>query len=406
MSINPIYSIRDWDSNFEKSESRKIKNLTWIPIPNSHDKAPFRRLAKLPNSPEIFAAWVLIVQVASKMPVRGVLENSDGPLTSEDFSLMTGFPVEIFEVALKELQKPGIRWIIAKMGNHPDKPGQHPDTPALKERTVKERILQESEKEKSKKSELENVPAHQDDIPTSREIIPEHPSKKSKTQSSHTNFSEGKFPKETNEFDQFEPNGKNPSEFEQFDQFSENSPEVPPSHDLEPEPILPLPQRLNGHLDAFPAASSDFGSNSQVQLPLEVKNREEAGQKTEVVPIVPSPEQKKPKAEKVWAKDSYEYETAHAFATEYLPGWVPSAKPASDAIIQKWATEVDLMQRIEGRSWEDINNLLNLIDKEKPSRSGFEWKKVILSMGALRQRWNEGKLEDLMNSDKKKMRNW
>lgn len=108
---NPVYIINDWDDNFEVSESRKIKKLSWVALPNRHDSAPFRRVAQLQNSPEIFAAWVLIVQIASKMPVRGVLQNSAGPLTCEDLALMTGFPEKIFAAAFLELQKPGIKWI-------------------------------------------------------------------------------------------------------------------------------------------------------------------------------------------------------------------------------------------------------------------------------------------------------
>lgn len=125
----PLYIIKDWDRNFENSESRKIKNLGWAPFPNKHDSAPFRRVASLKNSPEIFAAWVLIVQVASKMPIRGKLENSGGALTSDDLSLMTGFPERIFTAALSELQKPGIQWILAVLPASPDALGDSPGIP-------------------------------------------------------------------------------------------------------------------------------------------------------------------------------------------------------------------------------------------------------------------------------------
>lgn len=123
---NPLYIIKDWDRNFENSESRKIKNLSWAPFQNRHDSAPFRRVAALKNSPEIFAAWVLIVQVASKMPTRGKLENSGGPLTVEDLALMTGFPERIFKAAFEELQKPGIQWILADFPASPDALGDSP----------------------------------------------------------------------------------------------------------------------------------------------------------------------------------------------------------------------------------------------------------------------------------------
>ena len=63
------------------------------------------------------------------MPVRGILQNSAGPLTAEDLSLMTGFPERIFALAFSELQKPGIQWILANFPVSPDAPGESPSIP-------------------------------------------------------------------------------------------------------------------------------------------------------------------------------------------------------------------------------------------------------------------------------------
>jgi hypothetical protein len=63
------------------------------------------------------------------MPVRGILQNSSGPLTAEDLSLMTGFPERIFELALDELQKQGIQWILANIPTRRENLPEHPDTP-------------------------------------------------------------------------------------------------------------------------------------------------------------------------------------------------------------------------------------------------------------------------------------
>ena len=392
-----LYVIKNWSKIFENNRSRDLKNLHWVSIPNKHDGAKYAELVSHENGAEHFAAWVLIVQVASRCGItagsRGQLVRGDGtPHTTRSLSLITRCKEKIFIEAIPRLLE--LQWLeLIEIQTIPQGGAGKSQGGAgkLTHLTIEGKGREGKGIEKDKTSQL---------------------FESEKIQSSHTNLSvtdipeEPYFPKVTNEFEPHEPNGKNPAEFDQFDQFSENSPETPPSHHVEPDPILPLPQVLNEHLDAFPAVSGGSEFDSQVQLPPEVKNREEAGQKTEAVPIAPIQEQKKIKADKLWPTDSYEYETAHAFATEYLPGWAPSAKPASDAIIQKWATEVDLMQRIDGRSWEDVNNLLNLIEKEKPSRTGFEWKKVILSMGTLRQRWNEGKLEDLINNNKKKTGGW
>jgi hypothetical protein len=76
---------------------------------------------------EIFTAWVLILQIASKMPTRGVLADEDGPLTAEDFSYMTGFDEKIFSKALIALSNPKIGWL----GEYPNALGEHPDTLGL-----------------------------------------------------------------------------------------------------------------------------------------------------------------------------------------------------------------------------------------------------------------------------------
>lgn len=105
------YRIKDWDKHFENHESRKVKGVRWVALPNKHDGKSYRRLTKLPDAPGVFAAWTLIVQVASKVPVRGILADEDGPLTSEDLSDMTGFPVKIFDQAFKALSDKKIGWL-------------------------------------------------------------------------------------------------------------------------------------------------------------------------------------------------------------------------------------------------------------------------------------------------------
>ena len=105
------YRIKNWDGHYELAQSRPYKSLSWVKFPNKHDGKGFRRIAKHPNSVELFAAWVLIVQVASKMTTRGLLVDCDGPLTAEDLADKTGFPEEIFVMALQELVKPRFGWI-------------------------------------------------------------------------------------------------------------------------------------------------------------------------------------------------------------------------------------------------------------------------------------------------------
>lgn len=118
------YAIRKWNEYFENNESRKIKNLSWIPMVNKHDGRGYRRVAALPNSVQVFCGWALMLQVASKMPTRGVLCDDDGALTAADIAAKTGYPEAIFEAAFSALIRPEIKWLELIEANLPgDSPG-------------------------------------------------------------------------------------------------------------------------------------------------------------------------------------------------------------------------------------------------------------------------------------------
>lgn len=105
------FRIRNWQKYFENHESRKLRSLAWLPVINKHDGRGYRRVAALPNSVQVFCAWSLIIQVASKMPTRGVLRDDDGALTASDLAFKTGYPQSIFESAFTVLTRPEIGWL-------------------------------------------------------------------------------------------------------------------------------------------------------------------------------------------------------------------------------------------------------------------------------------------------------
>jgi hypothetical protein len=104
------YRIKDWDRYFEKADSRKCKNMKWVAVPNTHDTAGYATLTQHPQFAEIYTAWILMLQVASKMHVRGELVNGK-PLTAHSLAIRTRTKPEIFEVAFKVLASPEIDWI-------------------------------------------------------------------------------------------------------------------------------------------------------------------------------------------------------------------------------------------------------------------------------------------------------
>lgn len=114
----PLYQIRNWDQHFEISQSRKATKLNWVAIPNKHDGKGFRKLMRLEDGISHYGVWVLLVQVASKCPERGVLVDEDGPLTTEDLELKTGCPAEHFDAAFGPLCE--IRWLEQAISSHGD----------------------------------------------------------------------------------------------------------------------------------------------------------------------------------------------------------------------------------------------------------------------------------------------
>lgn len=109
-----FYRIRDWDIHFELAQGRKVKNLSWVIFPVKHDGLGYRRLMAARDGAETYGAWVLIVQVAAKCPLRGTLVDERGPLGPQELSLKTGCPAEVFERAIQVLCMEEIGWLISE----------------------------------------------------------------------------------------------------------------------------------------------------------------------------------------------------------------------------------------------------------------------------------------------------
>ena len=106
------YQITNWDQHYEVAQGRKCGTMKWLACPNTHDGNGYEGVAGHKKGVELFCAWMLILQVASKMPKRGLLVADSGkPLTAKNLAFRTRFPVDIFELALDELCKPDIGWI-------------------------------------------------------------------------------------------------------------------------------------------------------------------------------------------------------------------------------------------------------------------------------------------------------
>jgi hypothetical protein len=74
-----VYRIRNWAERFENAETRKYKNLQWVPVPNRLDGDGITDLLTHPDGLLHFGVWVALLEIASKDSFkRGDLSRS-GP---------------------------------------------------------------------------------------------------------------------------------------------------------------------------------------------------------------------------------------------------------------------------------------------------------------------------------------
>ena len=106
-----LYSITNWDLNFEKAQTRKSASRhTWVSMTNKHEGLGYLKIMEDDRGAEIFAVWIVLVQLASKCAIRGVLAQRDGePYTVSDISLKTKMKTDVIEYAIPFLVS--IKWV-------------------------------------------------------------------------------------------------------------------------------------------------------------------------------------------------------------------------------------------------------------------------------------------------------
>lgn len=108
------YSIKNWDLIYENNRTRELKRLDWVPIPNRLDTDGYSYLMSLDDGPQLFAVWIVLVQLASRSPTRGVLlrPNSE-PHNSLSISRITRIPFELVTRAVSILAGGEVDWLYA-----------------------------------------------------------------------------------------------------------------------------------------------------------------------------------------------------------------------------------------------------------------------------------------------------
>ena len=87
--------IRDWGENYETSDSRKIKNLTWIRQGIMTNSVEWARLWLKADAAEIWAGWTAVVLFAAQSHDRGSIASI------EDIALLSRVPVGMIQKGLQ-----------------------------------------------------------------------------------------------------------------------------------------------------------------------------------------------------------------------------------------------------------------------------------------------------------------
>lgn len=107
------YRIRNWDENYESNQSRAKcpKAMPWVRIRTRHDTTTFGRVMRADRSGGKYGAWILLVTIAAKCAIRGMLVHNSGPLEPADIAEQTGLSEEAVIEALEFFSSPSIGWL-------------------------------------------------------------------------------------------------------------------------------------------------------------------------------------------------------------------------------------------------------------------------------------------------------
>jgi hypothetical protein len=112
-----VYRIAKWTETFERAESRKLKQLTWIAMPVGFSSTGYQAMLEdfdAERAPAIYGAWCALCAYAASCHVRGTLGNSRGiPLKISHVARITGFAESVFRDLFAWASREDIGWLEA-----------------------------------------------------------------------------------------------------------------------------------------------------------------------------------------------------------------------------------------------------------------------------------------------------
>lgn len=113
-SPQTVYRIRKWAETFERAESRKLKQLTWIAMPVGFNSTGYQAMLEEfeDRAAAIYGAWCALCAYAATCHVRGTLGNSRGiPLKLSHVARITGLPESVFVDLVAWASRTDIGWL-------------------------------------------------------------------------------------------------------------------------------------------------------------------------------------------------------------------------------------------------------------------------------------------------------
>lgn len=108
-----LYTIIDWDKNFEFAQSRKVKGaLSWVKIPGKFDGDGITELLDHEDGAAHYGAWVSFVLIGGRCKPRGVLMRDNGrPYCPRTLSRVIGISATVIQAMLDRVADEEIKWV-------------------------------------------------------------------------------------------------------------------------------------------------------------------------------------------------------------------------------------------------------------------------------------------------------